>query len=77
MFWLKEFSTTQDEMPREAYEYARRLKELLPLPMTVLGLEFLDLEKSKSTPPETSQKADQASRTVEMPHGPSTRLSLI
>jgi len=77
VFWLKEFSTTQDEMPREAYEYARRLKALLPLPMTVLGLEFLDLEKSKSTPPETSQKADQASRTVEMPHGPSTRLSLI
>jgi hypothetical protein len=77
VFWLKEFSTTQDEMPREAYEYARRLKELLPLPMTVLGLEFLDLEKSKSTPPETSQKADQASRTVEMPHGPSARLSLI
>lgn len=51
VFWLKEFSTTQDEMPREAYEYARRLKELLPLPMTVLGLEFLDLEKSRRVLP--------------------------
>jgi hypothetical protein len=51
VFWLKDFSTTQDEMPREAYEYARRLKDLLPLPMTVLGLEFLDSEKSRRVLP--------------------------
>jgi hypothetical protein len=77
VFWLKEFPTTQDELPREAYEYARRLKELLPLPMTVLGLEFLDLEKSKFNPPETSPEADQASRTVGMSRRPDTGLSLI
>ena len=47
VFWLKEFSTTQDEMPREAYEFAITLQTRLRLPMTVLGLEFLDLEKTK------------------------------
>lgn len=47
VFWLKEFSTTQDEMPREAYELAITLQRSLPLPMTVLGLEFLDLEKTR------------------------------
>lgn len=77
VFWLKEFPTTQDEMPREAHEYAHRLKEVLPLPITMLGLEFLDLEKSKFTPPETSPKADQASRTVGMPRRPDTLSSLI
>jgi hypothetical protein len=47
VFWLKEFPTTQEEMPREAYEFALRLQENLPLPMTILGLEFLDLAKAK------------------------------
>ena len=47
VFWLKEFSTTQDEMPREAYEFAITLQRRLALPMTVLGLEFLDLEKTR------------------------------
>jgi hypothetical protein len=76
VFWLKEFSTTQDEMPREAYEFAITLQKSLPLPMTVLGLEFLDLEKTKflqsATPPET----DQASRSVGMPRRPGAGLSL-
>jgi hypothetical protein len=64
VFWLKEFPTTQDKMPREAYEFAIALQTRLRLPMTFLGLEFLDLEKTKflqsTTPPET----DPASRTV-------------
>ena len=58
VFWLKEFPTTQDEMPREAYDFAITLGTKLRLPLTVLGLEFLDLEKSKflqsTTPPETN-----------------------
>ena len=56
VFWLKEFSTTQDEMPREAYEFAITLQKSLPLPMTVLGLEFLDLEKTKFLNPRLRQK---------------------
>ncbi len=64
VFWLKEFPTTEDKMPREAYEFAIALQTRLRLPMTFLGLEFLDLEKTKFlqsiTPPET----DLASRTV-------------
>ena len=76
VFWLKDFPTTQDEMPREAYEYARHLKELLTLPMTVLGLETPDLEKTKSTPSKTSLETGQASHRVGMPHGPGSGLSL-
>jgi hypothetical protein len=52
VFWLKEFPTTQDEMPREAYEFAIRLQENLPLPITILGLEFLDLAKAKRVRPD-------------------------
>ena len=47
VLWLKEFPTTQDKIPREAYEFAIALQTRLRLPMTVLGLEFLDLEKSR------------------------------
>jgi len=76
VFWVKEFSTTHDEMPREAYEFAIALQKRLPLPMTVLGLELLDLEKTKflqsTTPPETNQ----AARTVGMPRYPGAGLSL-
>jgi hypothetical protein len=72
VFWLKEFSTTQDEMPREAYEYARRLQEVLPLPMTVLGLEFLDLEKSKRVLPNcrnSSSKHNPTNPSLSTPSG--------
>ena len=67
VFWLKEFPATQDEVPREAYEYARKLKETLSQPLTVLGLEFLDLEKTKFVTSKTSAELDQASDTEELP----------
>ena len=76
VFWLKEFPTTQDEMPREACEFAIALQKRLPLPMTVLGLEFLDLEKSKFVQSRTSAETDQASRTVGMSRCSGARLSL-
>jgi len=76
VFWLKEFSTTPDEMPREAYEFAIALQKSLPLPTTVLGLEFLDLEKTKFVPSKTSPETDQAARTVGMSRRPGAGLSL-
>jgi len=76
VFWLKEFPTTQDEMPREAYEFAITLQTRLRLPMTVLGLEFLDLEKTKFVQSKTSPETDPASRTVGMPRRSGAGLSL-
>lgn len=38
--WLKEFPTTSDEMPRGAYEYARQLQEVLPLPVFGVGCDL-------------------------------------
>jgi hypothetical protein len=76
VFWLQEFPTTQDEMPREAHEYARRMQETLRLPMTVLGLEFLDLEQTQFVQSKTSPETDQASRNVGMPRRPGAGLSL-
>jgi len=67
VFWLREFSTTPDEMPREAYEFAATLQQRLHLPMTVLGLDFLDLEKTQFAQSKTAPETDQASRTVGMP----------
>jgi len=66
VFWLKEFPATQDEMPLEAYEYAITLQPKLRLPMTVLGLEFLDLDKTKFLQSKTSPETDNVSRTVGM-----------
>ena len=63
VFWLKEFPTTQDEMPRAAYDFAITLGTRLRLPMTVLGLEFLDLEKSKFLQSTTPLETDPALRT--------------
>jgi hypothetical protein len=60
VFWLKEFPTTQEEMPREAYEFAITLQTMLPLPMTVLGLEFLDLEKTRFVQSKASPETDPA-----------------
>jgi len=77
VFWLKEFSTTPDEMPRAAYEFAIALQKSLPLPMTVLGLEFLDLEKTKFVQSKTSAETYQASRTVGMSRCSGAGLSLI
>lgn len=76
VFWLKGFPTTQDEMPREAYEFAITLQTRLRLPMTVLGLEFLDLEKTKFVQSKTSQETNQASGTAGMPRRSATGLSL-
>jgi hypothetical protein len=67
VFWFKEFPTTQDEMPREAYKFAIALQKSLSLPMNVLGLEFLDLEKTRFVQPKTSPETDPASHTVGMP----------
>lgn len=53
VFWLKEFPTTQDEIPGEAREFAITLQTRLCLPLTFLGLEFLDLEKSKFVLPKS------------------------
>ena len=76
VFWLKEFPTTQDEMPREAYEFAIALQKRLPFPMTVRGLEFLDLEKTKFAQLQTSPETNQASRSVGIPRRPGARVSL-
>jgi hypothetical protein len=76
VFWLKEFPTTQDEIPREAYEFAITLQTRLRLPMTVLGLEFLDLEKTKFLPSTTPPETDPALRTVGSPRRSGAGLSL-
>ena len=67
VFWIKEFPTTQDEMPRETYEFAIALQKRLPLPMTVLGLDFLDLEKTKFVQSMTSPETAHASRIARAP----------
>ena len=35
--WVKNFPTTQDEVPRAAYEFARKLQEMTGLPVAPLG----------------------------------------
>ena len=71
-----EFPTTEDEMPREAHDFAIALQKRLPLPMTVLGLEFLDLEKTEFVQFNASPETDPASRTVGMPRRSGAGLSL-
>ena len=76
VFWLKEFPTTQDEMPRESFEFAITFQTRLRLPMTVLGLECLDLEKAKFVQSKTSPETDPASRTDGMPRRSGAELQL-
>jgi hypothetical protein len=37
VLWVKSFPTTQDEVPRAAYEFARSLQEMTGLPFTPMG----------------------------------------
>ena len=37
VLWVKNFPTTQDEVPRTAYEFARELQELTGLPVAPMG----------------------------------------
>ena len=37
VLWVKSFPTTQDEVPRTAYEFARKLQEMTGLPVAPMG----------------------------------------
>ena len=37
VLWVKNFPTTQDEVPRAAYEFARKLQEMTGLPVAPMG----------------------------------------
>ena len=37
VLWVKSFPTTQDEVPRAAYEFARELQEMTGLPVAPMG----------------------------------------
>lgn len=37
VLWVKSFPTTQDEVPRTAYEFARKLQEITGLPVAPMG----------------------------------------
>lgn len=46
VFWLKDFTSTQDEVPREAYAFAKTLQARLPLPVAIPWIERLELEET-------------------------------
>lgn len=63
VFWLKEFPTTRDEIPRATYEFATMLQRLLAMPVSVVGMEFLDLERQLNS---TAQEIRNSPRQREI-----------